>query len=98
MMWARVKGKTENDLLKMPFKAAYMFRPGYIHPMRNIKSKTKIFNTLYKVLKPLYFILKQIPNAVTNTTNVGKAMINAVAQGSEIKVLNNKEINLLADK
>jgi hypothetical protein len=49
MMWARVKGKTENDLLKMPFRAAYMFRPGYIQPLHGIRTKTKWYGALYAV-------------------------------------------------
>ena len=54
MMWARVKGKTENDLLKMPFRAAYMFRPGYIQPLHGIRTKTKWYGALYAVMGPLY--------------------------------------------
>jgi hypothetical protein len=45
-MWARVKGKTENALLRLPFKAAYMFRPGYIQPQRGIRSKTRWYQAL----------------------------------------------------
>jgi uncharacterized protein YbjT (DUF2867 family) len=54
MMWARVKGKTENDLLRMPFRAAYMFRPGYIQPLHGIKTKTKWYAAFYAVMGPLY--------------------------------------------
>jgi len=53
-MWARVKGKTENDLLKLPFKAAYMFRPGYIQPTKGLKNAYKA----YKIFAPFYSILK----------------------------------------
>ena len=98
MMWARVKGKTENDLLKMSFKAAYMFRPGYIQPLRNIKSRFKSYKIMHSLLKPLYAVLKHFPALATNTTNVGTAMIKAVVQGSNTKILNNREINLLAEK
>ena len=52
-MWARVKGKTENDIIKLGFKDAYMYRPGYIQPEREIKSKTKLYNALYVVTKKL---------------------------------------------
>ncbi|MFI5237978.1 MAG: NAD-dependent epimerase/dehydratase family protein, partial [Ignavibacteriales bacterium] len=55
-MWARVKGKTENDLMKLPFKAAYMFRPGYIQPTKGLKNSYKI----YKVFTPFYPILKTL--------------------------------------
>ena len=90
MMWARVKGKTENDLLAMSFKAAYMFRPGYIQPLKGIRSKTKLYNAFYFFLKPLYIILKIFPGLVTNTINVGKAMINVVDPGTDLSILNNK--------
>ena len=56
LMWARVKGKTENDLLKLPFKDAYMFRPGYIQPTKGLKNTYKI----YKVLSPFFPIFEKI--------------------------------------
>jgi hypothetical protein len=93
IMWARVKGKTENALLKLHFKNAYMFRPGYIQPLRGIKSKTKLYNTIYLFLKPLYFILKPFKSIVTNTETLGKAMINAVIYNYEINILESKDIN-----
>ena len=77
-MWARVKGKTENDLLKLPFKAAYLFRPGYIHPMKGMK------NTLmaYKALSFLYPALKALfPRYVCKLEEVGLAMINVTKSG-----------------
>jgi uncharacterized protein YbjT (DUF2867 family) len=57
-MWARVKGKTENALLRLPFKAAFMFRPGYIQPLRHIRSKTRWYQALYDMLGPFYPILR----------------------------------------
>jgi len=95
-MWARVKGKTENALLKMSFKHAYMFRPGYIQPLRGIKSGTNWYSLIYMIFSPVYLILKYFPSSATNTTNIGKAMINAVAKEPELHILNNKEINELA--
>jgi len=96
-MWARVKGRTENDLLKMPFKAAFMFRPGFIQPMKGIKSATKLYNAIYVVFKPLYPLLKAIsPNGITSTVQLGLAMINVTLEGHEKKVLHAKEINELA--
>lgn len=98
-MWARVKGKTENDLLAMPFKAAYMFRPGYIQPMKGIKSATKLYNALYVVFKPLYPLLKAIsPNGITSTVQIGQAMINVTAEAFPSKILHSQEINGLAVK
>ena len=95
-MWSRVKGKTENDLLKFGFKSAFMFRPGYIQPMKGIKSRTPMYNNLYKVFSPLYAILKRFPASATNTTNLGLAMISVVVNGYEKSILGNKEINEIA--
>jgi hypothetical protein len=67
-MWANVKGKTENDLLKIGFKETYMFRRGYIQPLNGIKSKTPFYNFIYLFLKPLYFLLKPLKSVVTADT------------------------------
>jgi uncharacterized protein YbjT (DUF2867 family) len=92
-MWARVKGKTENDLLKLPFKAAYMFRPGYIHPTKGLKNTYKI----YKVLAPLYPIWKILfPKYIIKLEEVGKAMINVALKGSEKKILECADIRKVA--
>jgi uncharacterized protein YbjT (DUF2867 family) len=98
IMWARVKGKTENALLVMPFKKAYMFRPGYIQPMHGIRSRTRLYNALYFVCKPLYFILKHFKNSVTSTEKLGKAMINAGALGYEKNILKSGDINKVAEE
>ncbi len=95
-MWARVKGKTENRLLEMPFKKAYMFRPGYIQPLRGIKSKTQWYAALYLVFKPIYLILKHFPSTATNTTNMGLAMINSLKGTYPKTILENKNINELS--
>ena len=92
-MWARVKGKTENDLLSLGFKAAYMFRPGYIHPMRGIKSKTPLYNAFYIVLKPLYPLLKRMPKYVTDNAIIGRAMIRVALSGYSKRVLESIDIN-----
>lgn len=87
--WARVKGKTENDLLKLPFKAAYMFRPGYIQPTKGLKNAYKI----YKIVSPFYPLWKTLfPKYVCKLEEVGLAMINAVLYGSERKILENENI------
>jgi nucleoside-diphosphate-sugar epimerase len=94
-MWARVKGKTENDLLKLPFKDAYMFRPGYIQPIPGLKNTY----TVYKFIAPLYPFLKLIASKyVTTLKEVGEAMINSVLTGSEKKVLECKDIVELAKR
>jgi len=98
-MWARVKGKTENAILKLPFKTTFIFRPGYIQPLKGIKSKTSSYNKIYSILKPLYPIFKLIiPNKVTSSINVGKAMIYTSKHSYDANILYNKEINELALK
>lgn len=93
-MWARVKGKTENDLLKLPFKSAYMFRPGYIQPIKGLKRTYKI----YKVLAPLYPLLKILfPKYIITLEEIGKAMINVVLKGAEKKILECVDIRKVAE-
>lgn len=93
MMWARVKGKTENDLLNLGFKQAFMFRPGAIIPLRGIKSKTKSYQFMYDYFLWLVKIIKLIaPNSVVSTTQIGLAMINSVLNGYPDKILRPKDI------
>jgi uncharacterized protein YbjT (DUF2867 family) len=93
MMWARVKGKTENALLQMPFKAVYMFRPGYIQPLHGIRTKTRWYRAIYAVIGPLYPIWKLLfPKYVTTTECVGRAMLNVAKRGSPKSVLENQDI------
>lgn len=92
-MWARVKGKTENDLLNMGFKQSYMFRPGMIIPLRGIKSRTKSYQFMYDYFMWLVKLTKAIsPNTVVNTTQIGLAMINSMMKGYSKKVLTPKDI------
>jgi uncharacterized protein YbjT (DUF2867 family) len=96
-MWARVKGKTENALLRLPFKAAFMFRPGYIQPLRGIRSKTRWYQALYDLSGPLYPILRRMfPRYVTTTVNIGRAMIHVAAAGSSKQILSSADINQLS--
>jgi uncharacterized protein YbjT (DUF2867 family) len=95
-MWARVKGRTENALLSMPFKAAYMFRPGAIIPLHGIRSSTGWYNAMYAVIKPLYPILKRVaPTMFTTTEQLGRAMISVARNGYERHVLETVDINRL---
>ena len=80
-MWARVKGKIENKLLSMHFKNVFMFRPGYIQPMKGIKSGTGWYNAIYMIFTPVYYLLKPFKGLVTNTTSLGKAMIHTARFG-----------------
>jgi hypothetical protein len=99
MMWARVKGKTENDLINYGFKQAYMFRPGAILPLRGIKSRTKSYQFMYDYFTWLVKLIKAIsPNSVVNTTQIGLAMINSMTLGYVKKVLRPKDIILLSEK
>ena len=94
VMWARVKGKTENDLLKLPFKAAYMFRPAVIQPLHGIRSKTGWYQAIYTGLAPLMSLFYRIaPKYVTTTEQVGRAMIQVARNGFPRPVLENSDIN-----
>lgn len=97
MMWARVKGATENRLLEMPFKAAFMFRPGYIQPIKGIRSKTRLYQSLYTLLSWIYPLLEKLaPNQVTTTEKHGKAMIAVAQHGYSKNILDPRDINELA--
>lgn len=99
MMWARVKGKTENDLMKVGFKKAIMFRPGAIIPLRGIRSRTASYQFMYDYFMWLLKIIKAIsPNAITDTTKIGLAMIHAHTHGQDKSILTPKDINELAGR
>jgi hypothetical protein len=93
MMWARVKGKTENDLRKLPFKSMYLFRPGLMKPVegqKNIKPILKVAVFLYPLLKFLS------PGNACTLDDVGLAMIHAVEVGYHKHILENIDITQLA--
>ena len=96
-MWARVKGRTENELLAMPMHA-YMFRPGYVQPVNGATSRTPFYRVLYRTTAFLYPLLKRVlPRHVTTTDAVGRAMLAATSlNGAGPTVLRNPEINRLA--
>jgi hypothetical protein len=92
-MWARVKGKTENDLMKLPFKKAYAFRPGYMHPTPGLKNANKY----YKYISWMYPFLRWImPNGVSTLAELGLAMINVTLHGYPTQVIEVKDILVLA--
>jgi uncharacterized protein YbjT (DUF2867 family) len=93
-MWARVQGKTENDLVKL-FPRAYAFRPGYIHPVKGVRSKTGWVRVAITVLRPVGFVLKQIPGVGTSSDVLGRAMIAAVRSGAPSHPVEIREINTL---
>lgn len=93
-MWARVKGKTENDLLKLPFKAAFMFRPGAIQPLHGARSKTAWVQVVYDLSWPLWAVLRRLaPRLVTSTEQIGRGMIRVAREGYPRKVLEMEDIN-----
>jgi uncharacterized protein YbjT (DUF2867 family) len=96
LMWARVKGKTENALFEMPFKAVYMFRPGYIQPLHGIRTKTKLYSVFYSILGSLYPLWRLLfPKYVTTTECVGRAMLKVAKRGDPKSVVENQDINNL---
>ncbi|MDR1160349.1 MAG: hypothetical protein LBK69_06970 [Syntrophomonadaceae bacterium] len=99
IMWRRVKGKTENMLLKLTFKAAYMFRPGIIQPLRGIRSKTKMYSLFYMLFKPaVYLMHKLFPNAVITTQELGQAMLNIIKFGSDKNILEAADIKFYSER
>jgi len=95
LMWARVKGKTENDLLELGFKDAYIFRPGYIQPIKGLKNTYKI----YKVLSTFFPIFEKLfPKYIIALGELGNSMINATLYGYQKKVLENVDIRKTANR
>jgi uncharacterized protein YbjT (DUF2867 family) len=92
--WARVKGKTENDLLKLPFKAAYMFRPAGIQPLHGVRSKTGWVNAIYVVTAPLLsYLARTRPAFMTTSEKLGRAMISVARDGYPKRILESEDIN-----
>jgi uncharacterized protein YbjT (DUF2867 family) len=95
-MWARVKGRTENALLHLPFKAAFLFRPGYIQPLHGVRSKTPVYQLIYNVVAPLTLLLKdRLPKYITTTEQIGRAMIHVAKAGYPKPILDPEDINSL---
>ncbi|WP_315835656.1 epimerase [Bradyrhizobium prioriisuperbiae] len=93
-MWARIKGETENALLRLPFKAAYMFRPGAIQPLHGAKSKTAWVQAIYTVFGPLFGVVKAIaPTYVTTTEQLGRAMIRVTQSQPAQRIFETRDIN-----
>lgn len=95
-MWARVKGKTENALLRLPFKSAYMFRPGVIEPMHGLRSRTALYRIPYLLLRPILpWLRRRFPRYITTTEQLGRAMLIAAKRGAPTRVLESADINSL---
>lgn len=96
--WARVKGRTENALLRLPFKAAYMFRPGAVEPLHGIKPKSRVYRIAYAVLRPLLPLLRPLfGDSLLTTEQIGRAMLAAARRGAPVKVLEPRDIRALAE-
>lgn len=94
LMWARVKGKTENDLLKLPFKAAYMFRPAGIQPLHGVRSKVGWINAVYVICAPILSVFhRAFPQYMTTSEQLGRAMIKVARDGHPNKILESEDIN-----
>ena len=97
VMWARVKGRTENALLRLPLKA-FMFRPGLIEPLDGIQSKTRAYRVLYTLTKPLLPLLRRaLPNQVLSTREIGQAVLAVARRGYEKRILETRDIRLMAN-
>lgn len=95
-MWARVKGRTENALQRLPFKAVYLFRPGIIQPMHGVRSKTGWYQTFYTIMRPLFPLLRAVSPRMLSTELVGRAMLAAARHGAPKAVLEANDIYALA--
>ena len=96
-MWARVKGRTENALLALPFRAAYMFRPAFIQPKHGVRSRTPAYRAFYTVAAPLYPLLRFLmPRYWTTTENLARAMVRVASGGYAKRILYSNDINALA--
>jgi uncharacterized protein YbjT (DUF2867 family) len=96
-MWARVKGETENALRRLPFKAAYMFRPGMIEPLHGIRSRTRSYRALYAIARPAMPLLRLIfKNSILTTEQIGRAMIAVADRGAAKHILEAKDILALS--
>ncbi|NJO13125.1 MAG: epimerase [Gammaproteobacteria bacterium] len=93
-MWARVKRRAETDLQAMPFRAVYVFRPAFVRPMNGIRSRTRMYNILYKLLWPLQYVIPA--RFRTTTERIGHAMMNLAQDGFEQRILETPEINRAA--
>jgi uncharacterized protein YbjT (DUF2867 family) len=94
-MWARAKGESENRVRALPFKRVVVFRPGFIQPLHGIKSRTKIYNVLYTLLRPLLPLIRAMTPVIT-TESIGHAMLNVVRHGADKPVLESLDIQAAA--
>ena len=93
IMWARIKGKTENAILRMPC-TSYVFRPGVVLPMHGERSRTPAYRVLYSMTRPLLPLLKRVwPRQILTTEQFGRAMLTVARQGAPKRVLESSDIS-----
>lgn len=96
-MWARVKGRTEDALAALPFRAVYLFRPGLIQPRHGAVSKTRLYRITYVMMTPFFPIMRLLfPRQITDSDRVARAMLKVARDGAEKRILTNPDINELA--
>jgi uncharacterized protein YbjT (DUF2867 family) len=98
-MWARVKGATENALLRMPFRSAFMFRPGLIQPLDGIRSKTRVYQIVLVLAAPVLPLLRRaFPESISTTREIGRAMLTVARNGWPRPLLEPKDIHAAATR
>jgi uncharacterized protein YbjT (DUF2867 family) len=96
IMWARIKGKTENAILRLPCKGSYVFRPGVVQPVHGAQSRTSAYRVLYALMRPLLPILRRLmPGYILTTEQFGRAMLIVARQGAPKRVLESRDIHAL---
>lgn len=96
IMWARIKGKTENAILRLPCKGSYVFRPGVVQPVHGAQSRTSAYRVLYAVTRPLLPLLRRLmPGYILTTEQFGRAMLIVARRGAPKRVLESRDINAL---
>lgn len=99
IMWARVRGGVENRLLEAAPDRTWIFRPGFVQPVKGVRSGTRLYRAVYAVLGPLYPLLDRlIPDQVTTSERLGLAMIRAARDRPPKRHLENREVNALAEE
>jgi uncharacterized protein YbjT (DUF2867 family) len=95
VMWARIKGKAENAILRLPFKG-YVFRPGAIQPLHGIRSRTTAYRVGYAAMKPLIPLLRwAFPGSILTTEQIGRAMLRVARSGAPKRILESRDISAL---
>ena len=98
-MWARVRGQTENAILRLPFANSFILRPGLIQPLHGARSRTRSYRVLYRIFAPVLPLLRWIaPGAVLSTQLLGEAMLGLLRHGAPVRVLESSDIHALVQQ